>query len=156
MDNNTIKLNEKQKLLIERFGIRHEQSGFAPVEARILGLLLVADETELTFDQIQSTLSISKSATSNALNKLLLIGQIEYITRHGDRKRYFRCNLEQWQNLIIDRVKDIPNMNKILIEILEARPKSSKEFNSHLKTHINFVEFMSKELAATLSKWKAK
>ena len=83
-------LTEKQKVLIEKIGIVTEREGMQPAAARIIGLLYVADNPELTFDEILGALRISKSAASNALNLLLQTNRIEYTTFSGDRKRYFR------------------------------------------------------------------
>ena len=83
------KLTREQEELIERFGVIQEQSGFAPASARVNALLTVSDKTSLTFDEIRETLQLSKSATSNAINNLLVLGRIGYKTQLGDRKRYF-------------------------------------------------------------------
>src|SRR6516162_3776595 len=92
-----MKLNQNQKNLIEKMGVFLEHSGIPPTEGRILSLLLVADEIEMTFDDIREHLQISKSAASNALNVLLKINKIEYITKTGDRKRYFRSRIFAWE-----------------------------------------------------------
>ena len=92
-----IKLTTEQKKLIEKIGVYMEHAGSAPVEGRISALLLVSDEPELSFDDIHETLGISKSAASNTINVLLTTNKIDYITKHGDRKRYFRTRLEKWE-----------------------------------------------------------
>ena len=81
---------QKQKELIERIGRNNERDGFQPVTARILGLLMVMDKEEYTFDEIVDEMQISKSSASNALKNLELRGVLEYVTYPGDRKRYFR------------------------------------------------------------------
>ena len=81
---------KKQRELIERIGRNNERDGFQPVTARILGLLMVMDKEEYTFDEIVDEMQISKSSASNALRNLELRGVIEYVTYPGDRKRYFR------------------------------------------------------------------
>lgn len=81
---------ESQKDLVEYIGRIHEKEGYQPVAARIVGLLMVMDKEEYTFDEIVEALSISKSSASVALRNLEIRGVIEYITHPGDRKRYFR------------------------------------------------------------------
>lgn len=71
-------LNEKKLELIERIGVFHERRGMQPLMGRILGLLLVLDEAEATFDEIIEYLNVSKSAVSNALNILQLQGHIAF------------------------------------------------------------------------------
>ena len=86
----TNKRLQKQDELIEKIGVHFEKEGLQPVAARILSLLTVSDKEEQTFDEIRDTLKISKSAASNGINLLLKINSIEYITKLGDRKRYFK------------------------------------------------------------------
>ena len=66
-----IELADSKLKLVEELGVLHEQGGMQAAAARILSLLLVADQIELTFEEIYETLNLSKSATSNALNFLL-------------------------------------------------------------------------------------
>ena len=89
-----VQLTQEQRELIERMGVFYEQHGIPPMEGRIMSLLIVCDEPELTFDQIRELLGISKSTTSSALNMLLLTQRVIYKTRPGDRKRYFTSNIE--------------------------------------------------------------
>ncbi len=149
-----IKLTPKQKELIERMGVYGEKGGSAPVPARIMALLLVSDVTELTFEEIYTTLQISKSAASNALNGLMLIERIEYITKPGDRKRYFRSRITQWENDFGKKFTEMLHVSQLMKEILEQRPKNTKEFNSNLEKVISFMEFLQGELPELHKKWK--
>jgi DNA-binding transcriptional regulator GbsR (MarR family) len=149
-----ITLSEKQLELIERFGVVAETSGATPAQARISALLLVADETELTFDQIYQTLRISKSAASNALNNLLLSGNIEYITKSGDRKRYFRSRISQIENEFEKKSAKLLEINAILKEVLSIRTESTKEFNTSLKKIIDFMDFLKVEMPVLYEKWR--
>ncbi len=92
-----VQLTQEQRELIERMGVFYEQHGIPPMEGRIMSLLIVCDEPELTFDQIRELLGISKSTTSSALNTLLITKRVIYRTKPGDRKRYFASNILQWQ-----------------------------------------------------------
>ena len=83
---------EKQKELIEAIGQHMERQGYTPVAGRILGLLIVMDKEEYTFDEIVEEMQISKSSASNALKILELRNAIEYVTYPGNRKRYFRIS----------------------------------------------------------------
>ena len=81
----SVNLTEKQKELIESFGVIQKRMGLTPAFARVNALLTICDETELTFEQIQDGLNLSKSATSNALQGLLAIDRIGYKTKPGER-----------------------------------------------------------------------
>lgn len=81
---------KQQKILVEAMGRLYDKEGFQPISGRILGLLMVMDKEQFTFDEIVEELNISKSSASNALRILEIRDLIEYITLPGDRKRYFQ------------------------------------------------------------------
>ncbi|WP_233268375.1 GbsR/MarR family transcriptional regulator [Cellulophaga sp. L1A9] len=148
------KLTSKQKELIESFGVVQEAMGLSPAAARVNALLTVADEVELTFDQIKEGVSLSKSATSNAINNLLLSKRIGYKTKPGDRKRYFHSKLGQWQNSFIDSMEGLSGYNQVIKEILENRTDSTEEFNNQLKDFTEFIEYYQKESIKLIKNWK--
>lgn len=149
----SLKLNDKQLALIEKLGLFFE-SGLQPAPARIAALLLVSDRLELTFDEIREVLNLSKSATSNALNFLLSMERIEYITKPGDRKRYFRSNLSDWKENMKTKFLEFEKVNALMQEVLDQRPHSTKDFNQGLEEFINFLGFMHKEIPALFKKWE--
>lgn len=143
-----------QKRLIEKLGVFFEGQGRTPAEARIIGLLLVGDQLELTLEEIQQTLSISKSAVNNAINVLLLTQQLEYVTKPGDRKKYYRSKIEQWMSHVEQHVEKALEGRTLLREALEQRTKSTKEFNVALKDMIDFMEFVQSHHLDLFAKWK--
>ncbi len=151
-----IKLTQDQKQLIERLGVHYERAGLQPAPSRVIALLLVSDKTELTFDQICETLKISKSAASNAINLLLSAGTIDYITLSGDRKRYFRSRVTSWKEETRKSLNTMLGLNTLLQEVLDQRPKSSKEFNDSLQEVITFMEFLHREVDNIFIKWEAR
>ena len=151
-----IKLSETQKQLIEKLGVVYEGSGMQPAPARVLSLLLVADKIEITFDEIYQTLGISKSAASNAINLLLTTGKIEYITITGDRKRYFRSRITNWREEMRNSLKGLLHVSHLYEEVLQQRPKTTKQFNASLKEVIDFTEFLHGEVDTIFAKWEAK
>jgi len=151
MENN---LTDKQKELIESFGVVQEQMGLSPASARVNALLTVADSVELTFDQIREALQLSKSATSNAINSLLVLKRIGYKTKPGDRKRYFYSKLGQWQNSFIESMEGLTGYNQVIKDILNNRDKKTKEFNGQLKDFTEFLDYYQKESIKLIKNWK--
>lgn len=150
------KISKSQIELVEKLGVVYERTGFQPAASRIMALLMISDRTELTFDEIQKTLNISKSSASVAINLLLTLNKIEYITRAGDRKRYFRSKILNWKEDMKQRMERMTEMNTLLKEIHNQRPKSTKEFNNTLGEIIDFMEFFHKEVPVLFKKWEAK
>jgi len=114
--NETEKL-EQQRELIETIGRYLEKQGYQPVAGRILGLLMVMDKEEYTFDEIVCEMQISKSSASNALKNLELRDAIEYVTYPGDRKRYFRI---------------LPSDVNVLVEDTEKKFRAYADFTERI------------------------
>ena len=135
-------------------GVFHEQQGIPPTEARILSLMLVADETALTFDQVREALSISKSATSTGLNMLLKTQKVVYTTRPGDRKRYFSSNILSWEEQASSNFSKMFEITSLLQEVLDQRTPKTKEFNEGLQKFIQFIWYLNEELPQLFEKWR--
>lgn len=150
----SLNLTSKQLELIERLGVMTEGSGLQPAAARITALLLIADKTELTFDEIRETLNLSKSATSNALNLLINIQRIDFITKPGDRKRYFRSNIGHWRCNITEKFEEMNKAQILLREILDQRTNETPEFNRNLEEMIDLTGFIFSELPGIIQRWE--
>lgn len=148
-----IQLTEKQKELIESFGVIQEHMGLTPAAARVNSLLTIADENEMTFDEIRETLNLSKSATSNALNVLITLERIGYKTKSGDRKRYFYSKLDQWKSKFKKDMLGLNGYNEILKEIHVNRNPNTKEYNDKLKELTEFMEYFITETVKIIDKW---
>ncbi|RAU82870.1 GbsR/MarR family transcriptional regulator [Pontibacter arcticus] len=146
-------LSEKQLSLIEQIGIYHESNGMQPAPARIMGLLMVADSAELTFDEITEALNISKSATSNAINLLLQTNLIEYTTFSGDRKRYFKLKISSWREGFTRKIDDLTGFAVLLRQVSEIRKRENSSSNEDLKDCIGFLDFLHKKLPFILEEW---
>ncbi len=149
-------ITKEQKELIERIGVFYEQQGLPPAVARVIGLLMVSDQLELTFEEIYTLLKISKSAASNAINLLLNTHRIEYITKPGDRRRYFKVRFEQWEKMLKERMQFFSSHVSLLKEIQSQRTPKTREFNAKLKEFIGFIEFIHKEMPLMFKKWNPK
>lgn len=146
-------ITNHQKELIERLGVFYEKSGIPPVTARVLALMLVADDTHFSFTDIQRHLNISKSSASSALNTLLATKHIEYITRPGDRKRYFRSCLGNWEKEMQLKIEGLASMSSLYKEVLGQRPPQTEEFNKALRELSDFLDFFKNEIPGMFERW---
>ena len=53
-------------------------------------MLTISSYDGLTFEEVREIIGSSKSSTSVNLNVLIQLKQIDYYTKSGDRKRYFK------------------------------------------------------------------
>ncbi|WP_186755859.1 GbsR/MarR family transcriptional regulator [Echinicola salinicaeni] len=148
-----MKLSDKEQEIIERIGVFFEKKGHQPILGRIMGLLLVLDRAEATFDEIREYLSVSKSAVSNALTLLQSLDRVEYTTKPGERKRYFRLKVRNWRKDMQDDMNGIFRISVLLKEVMEVRSNSNSEFNHCISDFQNFIEFMKEEMPKLIEKY---
>lgn len=149
-------LSEKQKELIERIGVFHEHKGMQPLVGRIMGLLLVHDDAEATFEEIVELLGVSKSAVSNALTFLQAKDRVIYTTKPGDRKRYFKLKVNDWRAEFERDLLKIAEIKTFVDEVLEERGDKGSEFCTRMKDFSNFLEFFKQEVPSLFERFKKK
>jgi len=110
--------SEHKKKLIEEVGLHFEKAKqMSPLAARIYAIMILSPYDGHTFDEILEMTCASKSSVSTQLNLLLQLKKVEYFTKSGDRKRYFRASKSYLINTLkedLERVKEeIALINKI-------------------------------------------
>lgn len=143
------------KQQVEEIGIFFEQTTLTPMEARVFSLLLLADPPEMDFFAIQQFLQASKSTISNALKRLMADGRVDYITKPGDRKRYFRVSAHKWLEQIQETFANISPYVSTLNKVLELRRGSdSPAFNADLRHIQDYFRYLEQELPRIKAKWE--
>lgn len=133
---------QRQRMLVEEIGRSFDKQGFSPIAGRILGLLMVMDQEQFTFDEIVDALQISKSSASVALRNLELRGNVEYVTLPGDRKRYFRIKTLDPFDLIKDltqRMVDYRDLQEKILELKADKASRNARFFMELRRMIDFI-----------------
>lgn len=145
---------QKRQELREQLGVLYESRGLPPVPARIVALLTINEQCQLSFDQIREHLKVSKSATSNGINLLLNLKQIEYFTKPGDRKRYFKLRYEYRKESLSDATNYIKKHIVLLSKALELRENKECSIGEHLRESISLLDYLSQELPLLIDRWK--
>ncbi|MBD3631288.1 hypothetical protein [Cyclobacterium sp.] len=148
-------LSEKKREIIEKIGVFHEMKGFQPVVGRIMGLLMVAEPAEATFEEIQEELQVSKGAVSTALTVLQAKERVEYRTKPGERKRYFKLRIRDWKNDLKKEFDEVLNMESLINEIIELKENKESDFCCSLLEMKEFFMFMKNELPLLLKRFEA-
>lgn len=146
-------LSQAQLDLIERFGVLYDQKGVRPAAGRIVGLLWVAPEGELTFDEIREALQLSKSATSTSLAFLQGIGSVTYRTRPGDRRRYFRKDLTDWEARFHEESLKFLEVRHLLSEAVELRRGKNLELDDATDGIVEFLEVLAEAVESAFDRW---
>ncbi|MCK0161334.1 transcriptional regulator [Allomuricauda sp. F6463D] len=121
---------EQKKKLIEELGIHLEnQHDIPPLAARLYAMLVVTDRDGLSFDECKMIRSASKSSISSSLNLLLKLGLINYFTKPGDRKRYFKTSAANtfYITKLEEKLKRIEQENRIITKIRKYNQTYSPE-----------------------------
>ena len=150
-----VQLSDKKLELIEELGMHFEKTGTMPAASRIFALLIIADQNELTFEEIYETLNMSKSAASNGINLLISTGRVEYITRPGERKRYFRCKAKSLKEGVQRSLDNIVVFNSLLKQVMVQRAQETNELNKGLEEVVGYLDFMIIELPGLFEKWES-
>lgn len=156
MSENKIALRKEQIELVQELAQVIESLGMQPAMAKILALLTVNDELELTFDQIKETLGLSKSAVSQAITYLHMRKLINYKTKLGDRKRYFYTKIGAWQEHVANQFERTHALVQVYNKLLKNRTKKTKEFNQSLRDLADFITALKISVSSTLAKFQQK
>lgn len=139
---------------IENLGAFFEQRNMTPMEARVFAMLLLSEPHYQDFYTIQDTLGSSKSAISNAINKLMSSKRVDYLTLPGDRKRYFKINHDSWlEQMKFEIAAIVPMMNRIEGILKRRADMDTPEFNKDLERIHAFYAFMAAEFPKLMAKW---
>jgi len=99
----TTTITKDKKQLVEELGLDMETHlQVSPLAARIYALLVLSPTDGLTFDEIQAGIQASKSSVSNNLKVLTQLRYVEYHTKPGIRKRFFKI-AKYYQLLVMER-----------------------------------------------------
>jgi len=132
----------EKKKLIEEIGVHFEKvHNLAPLAARIYVIMILSPNDGHTFDEIIQITEASKSSVSTQLNLLLQMNKVEYFTKPGDRKRYFRASKTYLKNTLIEHLDQI---NKD-IRLVEKVHDFNKAFNKEKFENNSGVTLLYKE-----------
>lgn len=142
----TVERIRRQKELVETIGLRAEQEGMQPVTSRVMALLMVMDREEFTFDEIVDELKISKSSASLALKTLQLRNIVEYTTRPGERKRYFRMKAREPFALFDEFKRVLTQKKNDMQSICELKANPGSRVCSFFSEMIGVTDFFLEKM----------
>lgn len=138
--------SEKKQKLVERIGIHFEKKmGITPLAARILGLLILSPSEDFTFDDVTKITCASKSSISTNINLLLQLRSIEYFTKPGDRKRYFRASKNHLEIALKDTLNKVKADLEIIDLIYQFNKVSEKELEHKHQVRLLYKEYLNNQ-----------
>ncbi|SHG28271.1 hypothetical protein SAMN05444483_1085 [Salegentibacter echinorum] len=150
---------EKRKL-IEEVGVHFEKvHQIAPLAARIYAIMILSPNDGNTFEEIMSITEASKSSVSTQLNLLIQLKKVEYFTKSGDRKRYFKASrmylkntLMEYQDAISEEIKLIEKITRFNSIYNQEKFKRTGEVTMLFKDYLIKQEENLQETIGKMSK----
>jgi len=97
-------MDRARRTFVDRMGVVAESDGLSPIEGRLFGYLLLADEPQ-SLDELAAVLQVSKASVSTDARRLVERGIIRRALRPGDRKDYYELAPDFFADLVRNRVK---------------------------------------------------
>ncbi len=138
--------SKEYSLLIEEVGqVIEERAGLSPLAARIYTTLILASEEGLNFEEITILHHASKSSVSNNLNVLVKLDYVEYYTKPGERKKFFRSSpnyavnaMKKYEELFAKETSIISKINTF------NKEHNAEKFNNQKIAGPLYHDFLSK------------
>lgn len=157
--------SEEKKVLIEEIGLNfQEKHAFTPLAGRIYAIMILSRGEGFTFEELMALTEASKSSVSTNLNLLIQLKYVEFFTKHGDRKRYFRSTKNYLKLTLEEHLtaieKELILVDKINTYQIEHNPEKFRKneslgliFQKYLESHkdsikttlLNIEAFQNKE-----------
>lgn len=139
-----MELSKEKKELIEDVGVLlEERANLSPLASRIYALLILSCYDGMSFEDVVHTMQASKSSVSSNLNVLLQLHYVDYYTKPGDRKRYFRTSqfyikntMEQQVHLIDKELKIVQKVNQFNKDYNPQKFKNEKSLGLLFQEHL--------------------
>jgi hypothetical protein len=129
--------------------------GFPRMAARVLLLMMAADEESLTAAEIAERLSISPAAVSGAVRYLQ---QLELVVREpvpGSRRDRYHTPHDTWYQGALVKGGLFGTLAELSAQGAEAAGGPSTPAGSRLAEMSEFYEFLQIEVSGLLDKWRA-
>ncbi len=135
---------EKKEKLVEEVGVYLEKTHqLTPLATRLYALLMLCPRSGHSFDEMVELSQASKSSVSTNINLLLNNGSVEYFTKPGERKRYFRLSkdylkvrMETYRAQLEEELKFLKKIDEFNIEHNQVKYQKHKEFGEIYKEYL--------------------
>lgn len=100
--------SQEKKDLVEELGLFFQaRHNLTPLAARIYAVLLLTSNEGYTFEELMGITQASKSSVSTNLTLLISLKFVNYYTKTGNRKRYFKSNGSYVKNMFQERIESV-------------------------------------------------
>lgn len=141
-----------QRALIDALATLHESSGLSPVAGRIMGVLLISREAELSSDELAEQAEASKGTISTQTQFLVERGLVDRFRKPGSRRTWYRLRPNAWLELL-ERQAQSTAMVVGLADAAIAEQADRGEVSAALREYRKLNRFFAERIPALIEAW---
>ncbi|MGE5417519.1 MAG: GbsR/MarR family transcriptional regulator [Acidobacteriota bacterium] len=141
---------------IEDFGLIIERQGGSRTLGRIFGYLLLSDKPK-TLDDIAEDLLFSKATASLTIRQGLAAKWFEKVSIPGERKTFYRVNMDSWISITKESYVALDEMIKIVdygLSVANSKNIDAIENLSGMKDFFEFIVWYLADMDIQYERWK--
>jgi DNA-binding transcriptional ArsR family regulator len=146
---------EGVRRFVERMAALLAEWGFPRMAARVLLVMMAADEDSLTAAELAERLGASPAAISGAVRYLTQLRMVVREPVPGSRRDRYRMPNDVWYEVGIGEVPMFKTLHKLADEAVPTLGGPQTPAGARMARMRDFYQFMMNELPTLLDKWKA-
>ncbi len=147
-------LDTSRRHFAEDMGIALGRAGYPRMAGRIIGILMITSDNEVSTDELARLLGASRGSLSTMTRMLVDQRIIERVGKPGERRDYFRICAGAWTEFLRTRLQDVTSFHHMVENGLDIVSNKDNAPYSRLQQLHEFYEFFQKEFEAMLERWK--
>lgn len=147
-------MDDKRASYVEDFGLLFEGFGLPRMVGRVLGVLLISQESEFSAEELAEALQASRGSISSATRSLIDMGLVQRRTRRGERRDYFRVKPNAWDEVMrreLESLKTFRQMAERGLGLIDPEDEAARQ---NLEEMREFYAYWETELPAVLERWE--
>jgi DNA-binding transcriptional regulator GbsR (MarR family) len=145
----------EQRLLVEEFGLMHEEMGGTRMAGRVAAWLLLCEPPVQSLTQISDALGVSKPAVCGAAKSLLQAGLVERVSEPGRRGDYYRSVGGHLDSVL--QYNRIDALSRLVQRSLSVVADRDQQQSNYLLLHdlSDFLDFLKAEIPGLMARWQS-
>jgi predicted transcriptional regulator len=139
--------------VVEQFGRILADWGLPRMAARVLFVLMTADEPSLTASELAERLQVSPAAISGAVRYLTHIRMVARDPVAGSRRDRYRLVDDSWYEVTLEKMTLLTTLADLAREGVVAAGGPQTPAGARLANMRDFYDFVQKELPSLLDRW---
>jgi DNA-binding transcriptional ArsR family regulator len=141
--------------LVEQLGRLLAEWGLPRMAARVIFVLMTADEPSLTAGELAERLGVSPAAISGAVRYLTQIHMVARDVAAGSRRDRYRLVDDSWYEVTLEKMTLVATLADLARSGVVAAGGTGTSAGARLAGMRDFYDFVQAELPAMLERWSA-